>query len=414
MIRFGVSQIRASRTRETDSRPLIVVGITHAQTCMVLPARLQAFKAAGFRVVLICSPGALLDRIAREEEIEAMPILVRRGMAPLADALSLVRLFRALRHLRPDMTEFSTPKAGLLGNVAAWLCGVPVRVYMLRGLRLETLTGLSHRLVLISERVASACAHHVLCNSESLRAKALALRIATRRKLQLIGSGSSQGVDISRFSPGAETFRPTLGIPRNAAVIGFVGRLTRDKGVPELIEAFEQILCAVPSARLLLVGWFDKSDDALDEDLRRRILCHPAIVYTGYVPDTAPYYRAMDMLVLPTWREGFPNVVLEAAATAIPVITTLSTGSRDAVLPEVTGLLIPAGYPEAIAEAVLRLIRNPDQGRRMGKAGRAWILERFVNGDVLRLTIGFYRKLLEDSGRKDVAVLATDAAAVGD
>jgi glycosyltransferase involved in cell wall biosynthesis len=122
----------------------------------------------------------------------------------------------------------------------------------------------------------------------------------------------------------------------------------------------------------------------------------------------------MDLLVLPTWREGFPNVVLEAAATGIPVITTLSTGSRDAVLPEVTGLLIPAGYPQAIVEAVLRLLSNPPERFRMGRAGRAWIIERFVNGYVLGLTIGFYRKLLERSAPRGVPVLATGAAVVGD
>ncbi len=414
MIGFRVSATRVSPAQGTDARPLVVVGITHAQTCLVLPARLRALKAAGFRVVLICSPGALLERIATQEDIEALPLRMKRGVAPLADALSLLGLWRALSCLRPDMTEFSTPKAGLLGNLAAWLCGVPVRVYLLRGLRLESLTGLRHRLLLMAERVASACAHHVLCNSKSLRAKALALRIAPPHKLHLIGSGSSQGVDIFRFSPGPGMVREGIGIPGDAPVIGFVGRLTRDKGVPELIEAFDEILRVVPSARLLLVGWFDQSDDALDETLRRRIEVHPSIVYTGYVPDTAPYYRAMDMLVLPTWREGFPNVVLEAAATGVPVITTLSTGSRDAVLAEVTGLLVPAGYPQAIAEAVVRLIRNPDERVRMGRAGRAWIIERFVNGHVLGLTIGFYRKLLEGSAREDMAVPATDAAAVGD
>ena len=414
MIRFGVSANRVSEDQGTESRPLIVVGITHAQTCMVLPARLRALKAAGFRVVLICSPGELLDRIASQEGIEAFPVLMRRGIAPMADAISLLRLCRTLRYLRPTVTEFSTPKAGLLGNLAARIAGVPVRVYMLRGLRMETLTGLRHRLLLMAERAASGCAHHVLCNSKSLRAKALAMGIAPAHKLHMIGNGSSHGVDVFRFSPGPARFRQTIGIPPGVPVIGFVGRLTRDKGVPELIEAFDVILRTVPSARLLLVGWFDQSDDAVDESLRRRILCHPGIVYTGYVPDTAPWYRAMDMLVLPTWREGFPNVVLEAAATGIPVITTLSTGSRDAVLPEVTGLLIPAGYPQAIVEAVLRLIRNPRERLRMGRAGRAWIIERFVNRHVLGLTIGFYRKLLEGSARRGLDVLATDAAVVGD
>jgi glycosyltransferase involved in cell wall biosynthesis len=335
---------------------------------------------------------------------------MRREIAPLRDLVSLWRLIRALRRLKPDLTEFSTPKAGLLGNLAAKWCGVPARIYMLRGLRLETLTGFRRRVLLAAERIAAACAHLVVCNSESLRAQAMALQIGDGSKLQLIGSGSSNGVDVERFSPGPEGVRERLGIAPHAPVIGFVGRLTRDKGVPELIEAFERVTAAVPQARLLLVGWFDESDDALSEELRSRIDHHPGIVRTGFVSDTAPYYRAMDMMVLPTWREGFPNVVLEAAATGIPVITTFSTGSRDAVLAEVTGVLIPAGYPEAIAEAVLRLIRNPGERHSMGSAARAWVIDEFVNGRVLGLTVGFYGKLLEASGADDMNRLATVAA----
>jgi glycosyltransferase involved in cell wall biosynthesis len=118
---------------------------------------------------------------------------------------------------------------------------------------------------------------------------------------------------------------------------------------------------------------------------------------TGFVADTAPYYRVMDVLVLPTWREGFPNVVLEAAASGIPVVTTLCTGSRDAVVPEVTGLLIPPGYPAAIREAVLQLLRNPERRCRMGEAARAWVLENYVNGRVLGLTVRCYMSLLEQN-----------------
>ena len=244
---------------------------------------------------------------------------------------------------------------------------------MLRGLKLETTTGFKRRILLATERLAAACAHIVLCNSESLRAEALALGMAPAAKLHLLGEGSSNGVDVVRFSPGPSDMRDRLGLPGDAPVVGFVGRLTRDKGLPELIEAFESILKQQPEAHLLLVGWFDAAEDALGPALRNRILDHPRIHCTGFVADTAPYYRAMDMMVLPTWREGFPTVVLEAAATGIPVITTLSTGSRDSVVPEVTGLLIPPGYPEAISEAVLKLLRDPDRRRRMGEAARAWV-----------------------------------------
>jgi len=397
-----------------DDHPLIVVGITHPQTLLVLTARLRALKAAGFRVVLISSPGELLDRVALEEGVEAIRVPLCRHIAPVSDVVALIRLYRELRRLQPAVTEFSTPKAGLLGNLAAKLSGVPSRVYMLRGLRLETLSGLRRWIMFSAERIASACAQVVVCNSRSLCAQALALGVTPAHKLRLIGFGSSNGVEIDRFSPGPDTIRDTLGISRCAPVVGFVGRLTRDKGIPELIEAFDEVLAAAPGARLLLVGWFDHCDDALSESLKQRILAHPQIICTGFVEDTAPWYRAMDVMVLPTWREGFPNAVLEAAATGIPVVTTISTGARDAVLPEVTGLLVPAGSSQAIAESLLRLIRCPADRMRMGRAARAWVIEHFVNERVLALTVSFYRNLMENSGALRKAGFVRDVAAVAD
>jgi glycosyltransferase involved in cell wall biosynthesis len=386
-----------------SAHPCIVVGITHPQTCLNLTGRLRALRKAGFRVILVSSPGELLHGTAAAEGVEAIAIPMERQIAPLADLVSLARLCWLLLRLRPQMAEFSTPKAGLLGNLAAFLCRVPRRIYMLRGLKLETTTGFKRRILLAMERLAAACAQVVLCNSESMRAEALAL-VA---KLHLLGEGSSIGVDVVRFSPGPSDVRDRLGLPGNAPVVGFVGRLTRDKGLPELIEALDTILKAQPDAHLLLVGWFDASEDALSEALRTRILNHPRIHCTGFVADTAPYYRAMDLMALPTWREGFPNVVLEAAATGIPVITTLSTGSRDSVVPEVTGLLIPPGYPEAISKAVLRLLRNPDRRRRMGEAARAWIMEHFVDERVLGLAAVFYKSMLsaEESQAQSVRAL---------
>ncbi len=379
----------------TGEPPTILVGVTHAQTCLVLGARLRMLREAGFHVLLVSSPGELLDRTAEREGVERIAIPMRRGIAPFADLVALLRLWRLIGRRRPDLVEFSTPKAGLLGTVAAWLRGVPRRVYMLRGLKLETSTGLKRRILLAAERLTCRCAHVVLCNSESLRFQALALGLAPARKLSLLGEGSSNGVDIRRFSPGESDIREQFGIPDKAPVVGFVGRLTRDKGLPELVKAFDLILRAEPSARLLLVGWYDDAEDALDKELRARILRHPRTDCTGFVSDTAPYYRAMDVLVLPTWREGFPNVVLEAAATGIPVVTTECTGARDSVLPEVTGLLIPPGYPDAICEAVLRLIRDPKLRWRMGKAARAWVLKHYLQARVLGMTADYYRSLLE-------------------
>jgi glycosyltransferase involved in cell wall biosynthesis len=380
-----------------------VVGITHAQTCLNLVGRLKSLREAGFRVTLLSSPGEWLEQTAMREGVEWVALPIRRGIAPAADVLSLVRLWWLLVRLRPDLTEFSTPKAGLLGTLAARLARVRSRVYMLRGLKLETSTGLRRRILLVSERVASGAAQVVLCNSDSLRKEALALGIAPADKLHLLGDGSSNGVDVERFSPGPSDVRERLGIAADAPLIGFVGRLTRDKGLPELMEAFDAILAVEPRAQMLLVGWFDASEDALDRALRARIESHSQIHCTGFVADTVPYYRAMDVMVLPTHREGFPNVVLEAGATGIPVVTTLCTGSRDAVVPEVTGLLIPPGYPEAIREAVLKLLRNPERRRQMGVAARAWIVEHFVNRRVLGLTASLYKGLVEQARDRSTA-----------
>jgi len=392
--RFSSSAARLAQKPSRSPQPRIVVGITSAQTCLVLGGRLRTLREAGFRVTLVSSPGPLLERTAAQEGVEFVAIPMRREISLFADMVALVRLWWLLFRLKPEMTEFSTPKAGLLGSIAAMLCRVPTRIYFLRGLKLESSAGIKRRILLAAEKLAAACSHAVLCNSKSLRGEALALGIASPQKLRLLGSGSSNGVDVERFQPGPSNLRAQLGIPSSAEVVGFVGRLTRDKGLPELIEAFDAILAAKPAAHLLLVGWFDAAEDALGGEWRSRIQKNPRIHKTGFVADTAPYYRIMDVMVLPTWREGFPNVILEAAATGIPVVTTLSTGSRDSVVPEVTGLLILPGYPLAIEESVLQLLRNPERRFRMGLAARAWVLDHYVNGQVLGRTVRFYKSLM--------------------
>ncbi|HEX4321280.1 MAG TPA: glycosyltransferase family 4 protein [Acidobacteriaceae bacterium] len=387
----------------------LVIGVTSEQTCLVLRGRLKALSLAGFEVTVVAAPGEWLRRFAEEEGVAVRALPMRRGIAPVADALSFVGLCWMLMWMRPAVTDFSTPKAGLLGNLAAWMLRVPHRVYTLRGLKLEGARGAKRLLLLWAERVAARCAHVVLCNSNSLRREAQMLGIAPEAKLRLLGDGSTRGVDTAAFSPGESGVRRELGIDDGGPVLGFVGRLTRDKGVPELLVAFEKILRSEPRCWLLLVGWYDRSEDALSEHLRAHIAAHPRIRHTGFVNDTAPYYRAMDLFVLPTHREGFPNVALEAAACGLAVITTESTGSRDAVLPEVTGLLIPPGVPEAIAEAVLRLLRDSRKRRQFGVAGRTWVQEKYSRERVLGLAVGFYRDLVSlphppDAARVDARV----------
>ena len=394
-----------------NQQPLVVLGVTHPQSCLLLAGRVRALGQAGFRVLVVASPGEMLVHFAEKAGVQTAAIPILRGIAPFRDFIALIRLWWLLVRLQPVLTEFSTPKAGLLGNLAALLAGVPVRIYLLRGLRLETATGARRLVLLAAERLAGWSAHRVVCNSPSLLAESAALKLAPEGKLKLVGDGSSHGVDTQRFAPGPCALRKELGIAPDAPVIGFVGRLTRDKGVPELIEAFEKVLDTEPRARLLMVGWFDASEDALEAGLRRRIECHPGMICTGFMQDPAPWYRAMDMVVLPTRREGFPNAVLEAAASGVPVITTLATGARDAVVPEVTGLLVPPGYPEAICEAILKLLEDKSRRHAMGAAARRWVIEHFSEERVLQLTIEFYRSLM----RIETGVsIETAACAEGD
>jgi len=378
---------------DVRQKPRILIGVTSDQTCLVLRGRLSALRVAGFEVIILSSPGDNLNRVAIEEGVTARAVAMRRGISPIQDLVSLIAICRILWQIRPTITDFSTPKAGLLGNLAAWGMRVPRRVYTLRGLKLEGLQGGKRRLLLWSERVAAWCAHEVVCNSKSLRSAAKSLSVAPGKKLRLFGDGSSNGVDTVRFSPGVSDVREEWGISEDDLVLGFVGRLTEDKGIPELLIAFEKILKAEPRARLLLVGWFDRAEDALDLRWRVHISSHPRICHTGFMQVTTPYYRAMDVLVLPTHREGFPNVALEAAACGIPVITTDCTGARDAVIHNVTGLLIPFGSPDSITGAALELFGNVEKRLEFGQAGRAWVTERYTKERVLGLAVEFFREL---------------------
>ena len=383
------------RLKNSEQVPHILVGVTSAQTCILLPARSRALRDAGFRVSIVSGPGELSAGTKRVSGVMAHVVPMARGIELFADFIAFCRIWQLIRRLRPDIVEFSTPKAGLLGNIAAWIRRVPVRVYFLRGLRLETATGLMRIVLLWSEKIAAACAHVVVANSRSLGNRAHELGISNGNKTMILGEGSSNGVDAVRFSPGSSSVRDELAIPAKAQVIGFVGRLTTDKGVPELLEAFVKVLRHRPECCLVLVGWFDAAADALGRGLRERIEGHPQIVCTGYVADAAPYYRAMDLMVLPSWREGFPNVVLEAAASGVPVIATTCTGSCDAVVPEVTGVLVAPGNPDAIAEAALRLLGDDQLRGRMAGAARKWAVEHFDEQHVLAMTVQFYQELLK-------------------
>jgi lipopolysaccharide/colanic/teichoic acid biosynthesis glycosyltransferase/glycosyltransferase involved in cell wall biosynthesis len=308
--------------------------------------------------------------------------------------------------LRPAIANVGTPKAGLLGGVAAWLCGVPFRYYTLYGLRCETTTGLKRKVLVMSERIACACAHRVICVSESLRQKAIELGVVDASRTVVLGSGSCNGVEAERFAPSPDAeqrggqIRRDLGIPPGAPVVGFVGRLTKDKGVSELVQAYLKLRGSIPELRLLLVGEMEEGDP-LPKEIRGHIESEPGIVRIGFVQDPADYYHAMDVLALPSYREGFPTVVLEAHAASKPVVAARATGAVDAVIDGVTGMLVPVGDVQALASAVELMIRDRGLAAALGSAGRERVLREFRRETIWEALAEEYLQLLQT---KELAV----------
>ncbi len=360
--------------------------------------QLAYLERHGFDVTLVAAPGQALEEVGRHEGVRTIGVPMRREIHLLRDLGSLLRLCRLLRSARPDLVSAGTPKAGLLGMLAARLSGVPVRIYLLRGLRLETAGGWRRRLLRLTERLAAGCATRVVCVGPSLRHLYVGAGLAPAHKVVLLGRGSSNGVDLDRFRPAAPDeaaqLRRELGLPAAAPVIGFVGRFTRDKGIADLALAFDAVRVRSPDARLLLVGHFE-SGDPLPAGIRERLGGGRGIVVHPFAADSAPLYRAMDLLALPSYREGLPNAPLEAAACELPVAAYAATGTVDAVEDGVTGTLVPVGDWQALAAALGRYLEDPELRRRHGEAGRRRMSREFDRRLVWEAWAAEYRRSAE-------------------
>jgi glycosyltransferase involved in cell wall biosynthesis len=376
--------------------------VTSPLSLVLLRGQLRYLQQTGFHPAALSAPGSFVEQAGLEPSTPLFTIAMERDVSPLRDFVSLVRISKLLRQLRPTICNASTPKAGLLVMLAAWLARVPCRVYTLRGLRAETASGVIRMILLSAERVTSACAHRVICVSPSLRDRAVDLKLANPRKTVVLGSGSSNGIDASRFVPTqarkerAAEIRHELKL-NNRLVIGFIGRFTHDKGVGDLTAAFDLVRQQFPDASLLLIGSYEQGN-AIDPEVRARIAAGLDIVAIPFQHDIAPYYLAMDVFVLPTYREGFPNTVLEAQAAERPVVTTQATGAIDSVLDGSSGILVPIGDSRALADAIVNLLANPDLGRRMGQVGRKRVEQEFRQEIVWSELVDLYQELLRERG----------------
>lgn len=359
----------------------------------------------GYEVVAVSSPGKELERVASREGVRVHAVPMERHISPLNDIVSLWRLIRVFRRERPAMVHSMTPKAGLLSMIAAWLTRVPVRVHTFTGLVFPTATGLTQKILILTDRITCACATHIVPEGEGVKNDLTRYRI-TRKPLRVLGHGNIRGIDLQRFDPSLPEVRTRADEIRRPGVFTFVfiGRLVGDKGINELVEAFAGLNRRRPDTRLVLVGPYEQNLDPLRAETLSEIERNPAIEAVGSQSDVRPWLAGADAFVFPSYREGFPNVVIEAGAMGLPSIVTDINGSREIIVEGENGTIVPPRDAAALAAAMERFVADHEAVVRMASNARDMIASRYEQGYVRRCLKDYYRDILprEDQRTRDL------------
>ena len=300
-----------------------------------------------YEVVLLSSPGPEMDEAREQYGVRTIEVPMERHISPVKDFLSLCRLIRVFLREKPDMVHSMTPKAGLLCMMAAWLTRVPVRIHTFTGLVFPTATGLKRRILMLTDAITCWCATHVIPEGEGVKADLLNNGI-TRKPLRVLGYGNVMGIDMDKFSVSSVECSKecsVLSVECSGAKLKtqnsklktftflFVGRIVRDKGMNELMQAFQRLSDKYANVRLVLVGRYEEDLDPISDKAKEIIDNNPNIDAVGpqYGDDLLAHYAAADCFVFPSYREGFPNTVLEAGAMGLPCIVTDINGSREII-----------------------------------------------------------------------------------
>ncbi len=387
-------------------KPRLVHMTTVPTTLSFLESQIAYAKAHGLEVHVISSPDVTLGEYGTRMQVEAHELVMERRITPFRDLLSLWSLSGILRQLRPQIVHAHTPKGGLLAMIGAWCCGVPVRMYHIHGLPMVTKTGLKRRLLLWAEKISCLLASQVYCVSQSVRDVAVAEGICSGDKIKVLLNGTINGIDAATsFNPDhidaneRVAIRKAYNIPEEALVVGFVGRIVRDKGIIELSQAWKMLRLEFPHLHLLMIGPFEPQDPvpvAVEHELRKDERIHLA---GSLRPEEIPRHcLALDVLALPTYREGFNTALLEASAMRLPVVASRVPGCVDAIVQGETGTLVPSHDAAALAQALRVYLNDPDLRHRHGLAGRDRVLQDFRPEDMNRAIYLEYVRLLGDKG----------------
>lgn len=349
-----------------------------------------------YEVVLLSSPGPELDDAEDQYGVRGVRVPMKRHISLFHDVVSLLRLIVTFIKERPAMVHSMTPKAGLLCMIAAWMTRVPVRVHTFTGLVFPTATGLKRELLMITDAITCACATHVIPEGEGVMAD-LRNHGITTKPMKVLGYGNVKGIDLTYFSRKPEIMEFAQKLKKEGMfTFLFVGRIVGDKGINELCKSMAQLSGFAP-VRLFLVGPYEDDLDPISQKSKEMIEKNPAIEYVGpmYGDELLAYYAAADCYVFPSYREGFPNTVLEAGAMGLPCIVTDINGSREIIVEGENGVIIPPRDEEALFQAMLEMIRNKQNREYMAGKARDMIASRYEQSFVQKCLMEFYEDILK-------------------
>lgn len=352
-----------------------------------------SFLNQHYEVLAIASGTEGLREIAMREGIRTIEVDMKREISLTNDLKSLLSLIKIFYKEKPYIVHANTPKASLISMIAAWITKVPHRIYTVTGLRFETATGKFRWLLITMERITCWCATKVIPEGDGVK-KTLVQNKITNKPLHKILNGNINGIDLEHYNRTSNVMHQASLMKNKGFTFIFIGRMVKDKGINELINAFVRLCTVNNCVHLLLVGPFEKDLNPIFPETERIILSHPNITYTGFQKDVRPYFAAADALVFPSYREGFPNVVLQAGAMGLPSIVTDINGCNEIIIEGENGMIIPPKDENALYKAMKYFVNHQnDKVREMAMNARPMIAERYEQHKVWEALLKEYQSL---------------------
>jgi glycosyltransferase involved in cell wall biosynthesis len=370
----------------------------------LLTGQLYFMKAKGFHTTAVSAYGKEIEAIKEREQCDFRIIKMTRFITPVQDLLSLFKMISLLKKEKPQIVHTHTPKAGLIGMLAAWFCKVPVRLHTVAGLPLMETKGFKKKVLVWVEKITYGSSHYVYPNSLELKKYILQNKFTSPNKLKVLGNGSSNGIDTDHFKKTqtvlseAEELKNKYQLSSPDLVFIFIGRIVKDKGINELVESFHQLNKKYLHLKLLLAGDFEDDLDPVSLNTKQIINSNNNIICTGFVNDVRPYLAASDVLAFPSYREGFPNVPLQAGCMELPMIVTDINGCNEIVQDGINGLVIPVKNTTALQSAMERMITDEIFRKECASTSRQIIVENYSRGTIWNALLKEYETLLHMKG----------------